>query len=347
MKPSAKRPLAVLPDHAADEHHLAAGENAVGVALRPRPAGRVENRVGSIVAGASGHVRLLGFVARWSEAKSGFSVATIAPHCASLHAGYALRSPQDASLRDAPSAAMRRSSKRCSLPVCVRGKRAHILDGARILVGRDRRLDVFLQHLGQRLVAAIARTQHHVGLDDLAALVVGRADHAALGDRRMRQQGGLDLGTGDVVAGRNDHVVGARLVPEIAVGIHQIGVAGDVPAVLHVLALARVGEIAASGRSAHGQAADRAGRHLVAVVVDDARLVARHRPAGRAGADRVLGRADEDVQHLGRADAVEDLDAGCVQPGVEGRLRQAPRRRRRICAATRCRARRACRSMAR
>ena len=44
------------------------------------------------------------------------------------------------------------------------------LDGARIFVGRDRRLDVILQQLVDRRVAGMARAQHHVGLDDLAAL---------------------------------------------------------------------------------------------------------------------------------------------------------------------------------
>ncbi len=37
--------LAVLADHAADEHHLAAREDAVGEALRPRPAGRLQHGV--------------------------------------------------------------------------------------------------------------------------------------------------------------------------------------------------------------------------------------------------------------------------------------------------------------
>src|SRR5262249_50771198 len=132
----------------------------------------------------------------------------------------------------------------------------------------------------------------------------------------------LHLRAGDVVAGRNDHVVGARLVPEIAVGIHEVGVAGDVPAVLHVLALALVGEIAAAGRPAHGEAADGVGRNLVALGVDHARLVAWHWLAGRARANLAFGRADEDVQHFGRADAVEDLDAGGGEPGVERRLGQ-------------------------
>src|SRR5262245_42943516 len=141
---------------------------------------------------------------------------------------------------------------------------ADILDRARILVGRDRRLDVLLEHLGAGGVAAVAAAQHDVGLDDLPALLVGRAHHAAFGDRGMRQQRGLDLRAGDVVAGRYDHVVGARLVPEVAVVIHEVGVTGDVPAILHVFALALVGEVAAPGRPAHGEAADGVRGNLVA-----------------------------------------------------------------------------------
>src|SRR5262245_5960410 len=78
---------------------------------------------------------------------------------------------------------------------------ADIFDRARIFVGCDRRLDVLLQHLGAGGVAAIAAAQYDIGLDDLPALLVGRAHDAAFGDRGMRQQRRLDLRTGDVVAG--------------------------------------------------------------------------------------------------------------------------------------------------
>src|SRR5262249_35823954 len=197
-----------------------------------------------------------------------------------------------------------------------------VLDGAGIFVRRDGRLDVVLQHLGRGRIAAVAWAQHDIGLDDLPALLVGRAHHAAFGHRRVLEQRRLYFGTRDVVARRNDHVVGARLVPEIAVGIHEVSVAGDVPAVLHVLVLAFAGEIAAPGRPAHGEAADGVGRNLLALGVDHARLVTRHRLAGGARANLAFGRADEDVQHFGRADAVEDLDAGRGEPGVERRLGQ-------------------------
>ena len=157
----------------------------------------------------------------------------------------------------------------------------------------------------------------------MSALGVGRGDDAALGDRGMLEQHRLDLRPGDVVARRDDHVVGARLVPEEAVCIHEVGVAGDVPAVLDVFALALVGEIAAAGRTAHREPADRAGPNLAPALVDHLGFVAGHDPAGGAGTDVLLGRADEDVQHFGRADPVHDLEAGCLKPCVEGRLRQS------------------------
>ena len=75
-----------------------------------------------------------------------------------------------------------------------------------------------------------------------------------------------------------------------------------------------VGEVAAAGRALDREAADGAGRDLVAVVVDDPRLVAGDDPAGGAGADVVARGADEDVEHLGGADAVDDLEAGRLLP---------------------------------
>src|SRR4029077_4689048 len=126
----------------------------------------------------------------------------------------------------------------------------------------------------------------------------------------------------DVVTGRDDHVVGARLVPEVAVVIHQIGVAGDVPAVLDVCRLPPIREIAAPGRPPHREAADRAGRTVAPILVDYLRLVAGDGLAGRASAVFGFGRADEDVHHLGRADAVEDFQTGRCVPGIECRLGQ-------------------------
>ena len=96
-----------------------------------------------------------------------------------------------------------------------------------------------------------AFAQHHVGLHDHAAARVGRADDGHLDHVRVTEQRLFDLGPGDVVAGRDDHVVAARLVPEVAVRVADVGIAGDVPAVLHVGSLALVGQVAAAGRALH------------------------------------------------------------------------------------------------
>ena len=140
------------------------------------------------------------------------------------------------------------------------------------------------------------------------------ADDGALGDGLVAQQHVFDLDAGDVVAGRDDHVVGAPLVEEVAVGVLQVGVAGVVPAALDVVGLARVAQVAAAGRALHREAPDRSGGNVVALVVDDARAVARHGGAGGAGPRVRLVGGDEDVEHLGGADAVDDLDAGRLFP---------------------------------
>src|SRR5690606_37771484 len=110
--------------------------------------------------------------------------------------------------------------------------------------------------------------QNHVGLHDEAAVGIGGAHHRTLLHRRMFQEHGLHLGTGDVVAGRDDHVVGPRLEPVVAVLVSDVGVAGQVPSGLGVGGLAlRVAHVAAAGGTAHGEPSGGARRHLVAGLV--------------------------------------------------------------------------------
>ncbi len=86
---------------------------------------------------------------------------------------------------------------------------------------------------------------------------------------------------------------------------------------MHITRLPLVGEIAAAGRSTHGETADGVARHLVAGLVDDDRLVAGDRLAGGAGPDVVARSGDEDVQHLGRAEPVDDADPGGLAERIE------------------------------
>ena len=89
------------------------------------------------------------------------------------------------------------------------GQRRDELDRAGILVGRDRRLDVVLQALDAGLVAGDPVLQHHVRLDDLAALLVGAPTTAHSATSGWASSAASTSGPGDVVARRDDHVVGA------------------------------------------------------------------------------------------------------------------------------------------
>ena len=75
------------------------------------------------------------------------------------------------------------------------------------------------------------------------------------------------------------------------------------------------------GPRTHSAPSSPAAEHL-AVVAAQLEVVARHRPPGRAVRDVARAVAEEDVQHLRRADAVEDLGAGALLPALADVLRQ-------------------------
>src|SRR5215475_11723810 len=108
----------------------------------------------------------------------------------------------------------------------------------------------------------------------------------------MSEKGRFDLGSRNIVAGRDDHVVGARLEPEIAVFVLMIRIASDIPAVLNILFLPRIGEVAAASGATHGEAAGGSARQVVASVVDQFGLIAGDRKAGGAGLHLVHGSTD-------------------------------------------------------
>src|SRR5262245_9647077 len=85
------------------------------------------------------------------------------------------------------------------------------LDDARIFVRSDRTLDVVLERFLHVFALLAPRLENDEGFHHGAAIRVRRADHAALGHGRMREQRTLHFRAGDVVARRDDHVVGARL----------------------------------------------------------------------------------------------------------------------------------------
>src|SRR4029453_13285767 len=102
------------------------------------------------------------------------------------------------------------------------------LDLAGVLVGGGDGAAVLLELADQVLGALVAGRQHDEGLDQLAALGVGLADHRRLGHRRVLNQGRLDLEGADAGGGRGDHVVVAGDEPEVAVLVDIGAVAGVV-----------------------------------------------------------------------------------------------------------------------
>src|SRR5258708_20678378 len=78
-----------------------------------------------------------------------------------------------------------------------------------------------------------------------------------------------DLGPGDVVAGADYHVVGARLVVEVPVPIAHVHVSGDVPAVSNVGPLAVAAKVAAARRPLDSQPSELSIGHRLALLVLD------------------------------------------------------------------------------
>src|SRR5688572_27568812 len=165
--------------------------------------------------------------------------------------------------------------------------------------------------------------QHDVSLDDMPAVAVRSSDNSAFENSRMLEQHVLHFRTRNVVTTRNDHVVGAGLIPEVSVEIHLVRVTGQIPSVLYVLFLLfEIVEVPASRWSANCEPAYRSRRNLVPSLIHDARLVTGNDLARRARTNVVSRGTDEDVQHLGRTDSIDDPEAGCFVPGVKHCSRQ-------------------------
>ena len=159
-------------------------------------------------------------------------------------------------------------------------------------------------------------------LDNLAPVFVRSPDDRAFQNGRMRQKRRLHLGSGNVVAGGNDHVIAAGGKMEAALLVLPEAIPGQVPALLHIGPLAGIGQIAAAGRAAHGQTAHLAARQLTARVIDDPCLIPCHRPPRRRGAMIVKAVGQEDMQHFGGANAIQHRLAGAPDPLVIDRRGQ-------------------------
>src|SRR5258706_571083 len=204
------------------------------------------------------------------------------------------------------------------------GQLVEKLDPARVLVGRELVLDVLLELGFQGVASGVALLENDkgFGLDELA-LVFG-ADHRRFEHGFMRDESGFDLGGRDVDARDLQHVVGAPAVYVVAVPVQAVLVAALRPA-SHESAAAFlvIVPIACSAR----RPADLQLSHLsllcrVAALVHQAQLVARHRFARGAVAQVARPVGEEDVQHLGRPDSVQDLQPGPLLPALRDLRRE-------------------------
>src|SRR6187551_2939179 len=169
------------------------------------------------------------------------------------------------------------------------------LDDAGELVGRRLALAVLLQLAGQ-LVAWLAIARYDDRPHHRAALRVRRGDGGGLGDRRVGEQGGLDLDRSDPVAGGDDDVVAASLEPEVAVVLLANHVAGRPPLVLAALTV----EVAAEEGGGGG------GLELQFPVLDPDDD-SRQRLAHRARSHRLAAEVAGDVAGLGLTVAIGGL----------------------------------------
>src|ERR1700677_3296427 len=158
----------------------------------------------------------------------------------------------------------------------------------------------------------------------LQAIRVQACHHDGLRHRLVLEQPALDLGGRDPDAAGLQHVAGAAEAGVVAVGVLYVGVAGTQPLALeHSAGRVVPGPVAGRGRvAADEQGARGAPLHRGPVLTEDLQLVTGDRDASSARADLAFAVGQEDVQQLGHADAVQDVDAETSGPAFVERLRQ-------------------------
>src|SRR5262245_23840140 len=72
----------------------------------------------------------------------------------------------------------------------------------------------------------------------------------------------------------------------------------------------------------YDESADLAVAEVAPVIINEPHVITRHRPAGGSIADVAWSIAEEGLQHLGRSDPVENVDAGDRPPAFAEMLGQ-------------------------
>ena len=175
---------------------------------------------------------------------------------------------------------------------------------------------MLLQLENQLLARGEDGPKHDERLHDLAAFRVGLADHGALRDGWVFEQGTLDLERADPVRGRQDHVVGATREPEVAVVIDGRTIAGQVPVAPErgIGCLRRSPVAGEQGRrpEAESDVSLDPGWRRAALIVDHVHVVTGRRQPHRAQADRRARRVRDEERVLRLPVAIVDREAECL-----------------------------------
>jgi hypothetical protein len=202
------------------------------------------------------------------------------------------------------------------------------VDQMRVLVAAHALLAPGPQLVGQSVVARLAARTLDVG-GDAAGVVDTHSHDADAGHTRMLHEGVLHVHRRDPEAADLEHVVDAAHVGVGAILGALVAIAGGKPVAQH-RGLALLVLVPVEGRArvaAHEQGTDARALQRGAAVIDELELVAGHGPAGGARPHVAGAIGAVDMQHLGRTDPIDDVDAEALTPPVERRRRQRLGRR--------------------
>src|SRR5512141_199912 len=197
------------------------------------------------------------------------------------------------------------------------------LDDPWQLVDRDVLPTAVEDLLFQLLAGCVTRSQDDEGLDVLPADGVGNPDHAGVGHGRMLQESVFDLLGTDPVTRALDQVLLARNEAQVSVLVDRAEVADQNPpfADQGLLLLEQASSllertpVEGSRGAARIQPAQLSGLGNLAFLRDDLDLVPRDGSADGSGLHLPRGHArDEDVHHLGRAEALVDFLVESILP---------------------------------
>src|SRR5205085_2322670 len=178
-----------------------------------------------------------------------------------------------------------------------------------------------LQHLADSGRATVLFREHAIGHRLFQGVGIAPSHNPRFLYSRVFDERVLDLHRADPDPAHFQHVIGAAGIPVEAVGVAIELVAGADPLALDrvlgafvLVPVVGAGAVALDQEVAHGAIGD-----VDARIVDDPCFVARDQLAGRAGTSTGWTIGNKDMENLGAADAIQDLDAEALaETIVEG-----------------------------